>query len=100
MDLIDHTLSIDLYSATGSVYFDGYSVEGVEVEVDDGSALLRSALVTLADDDGEPVTGPLNRAEHSIVEGRVETLVEDEWTAALHNGFFDFDDYDESDLRR
>jgi len=100
MELYDSNLSIEPYAVTGSVYYDGYSVEGVDAEMDEGSAHLREAIITMSDEDGEPVHGPINRADHSRVEDAVEGVVEDEWTAALHNGFFDYDDYDESDLRR
>ena len=100
MELYDSNLSIEPYEVTGSVYYDNYSVEGVEVEMDDGNAHLRAAIITMADEDGEDVHGPINRADLHAVENSVEDVVEGEWTAALHSGFFEFDDYDESDLRR
>ena len=92
MELYDSNLSITYYEVTGSVYYDGYSVEGVDAEMDEGSAHLRAATITMSDEDGEPVHGPINRADHS--------RIEEEWNDAAFAGYFEYDDYDESDLRR
>mgnify|MGYP001182621184 CR=1 FL=1 len=97
MELYDSNLSIAHDEVTGSVYYDGYSVEGVEAGVDEGSVHLRTALITMSDEDGEPVHGPINRADHSRIEDAVEGLIEEEWIDALDAGYFDFDDYDEHD---
>lgn len=97
MELYDSNLSIEPYAVTGSVYYDGYSVEGVDAEMDEGSAHLRAAIITMSDEDGEPVHGPINRADHSRIEDAVEELIGEEWNDAAFAGYFEFDDYDEHD---
>ena len=100
MELIDHNMAVGLHTAEGSVYFEGYTVEGFRALIYEGNAELDAGVITLADEDSEPIAGPLNRWERLDIVEAVEGLIGEEWADAAFAGWFDYDDYDESDLRR
>ena len=100
MELIDHNMAVGLHTAEGSVYFEGYTVEGFRALIYEGNAELDAGTITLADEDSEPIAGPLNRRERLDIVEAVEGLINEEWADAAFAGWFDYDDYDESDLRR
>lgn len=100
MELIDHNMAVGLHTAEGSVYFEGYTVEGFRALIYEGNAELDAGVITLADEDSEPIAGPLNRWERRDIIEAVEGLINEEWADAAFAGWFeDYDEHDWNDRR-